>query len=220
MNTILITGFQKFGHYRQNATEVAIFDLYNIRSYHEGTPCSYQVDNLIFPVRIFSEATGYGRKIVKRAQEINAKAIISLGMSSCVEGLRIESLARNWVANEKYCLSHEHKRVIDDRFDSKFSLEVDLKRWNFDQFFSELSLENISHEKQISQNANSFCCNALMFRTLQAIQETDCQIPYLFIHVPCTPHAVRGMPKNTRKNSMTSIPKIRKIISIISRCTS
>ncbi len=208
MNKIIITGFEKFGNYFENTTEAAIIDLPIVNS--------HQVDNFIFPVRIFADATDYGRKIVKRAKEINAKAIISLGMSSCVEGLRIESLARNWVANEKYCLSHEHERVIDDKFDSKFSLEVDFDRWRIDKLFSELNREKVIHETKISKNAHSFCCNALMFRTLQAIEETNYKIPYLFVHVSCTPRAVMGMPKNARPNNMTSISQVRKMISIIS----
>ncbi|MFZ4648169.1 MAG: hypothetical protein ACOYMB_00865 [Patescibacteria group bacterium] len=212
MNKILITGFEKFGSYCENATEAAITDLSIINS--------HQVESFIFPVRVFADATNYGRKIVKKAQEIDAKAIISLGMSSCVEGIRIESLARNWVANEKYCLSHEHKRVIDDKFNSKFALEVDFDRWRLDKIFSELNREKITHETKISKNAHSFCCNALMFRTLQAIEETNCKIPYLFVHVSCTPRAVMGMPKNARLNNMTSVPQIRKTISVISSCYS
>lgn len=159
MDKILITGFENFGDYGENTTEVLKNNLRIIGS--------HIVEYIIFPVRIFSNgAENYGKKIVARAKEINAKAIIYLGMASDVYGVRIESRAINWVENEKYCLPEEHKMVLDKSLYPKHPFDVDLSKWNIEKILYFLCKINLAHETHISTNANAFCCNALMFRNL------------------------------------------------------
>lgn len=207
MNKVLITGFQNFGDYSENTTEVLKKNVRLISS--------HAVEYMIFPVRIFSNgAENYGKQIIARAKEINAKAIISLGMASDVRGLRIKSRAINWVENEKYCLPEEHKRVLDKNLPPKYELDVDLSRWQMKEILSVLSKINVVYETEISTDANAFCCNALMFRTLQAMQESEYDIPYIYLQLPCTANAVKNLPKFDKNKHITSVCQVSQILSI------
>lgn len=209
MDKILLTGFQPFGCYNENITQRVIQET-SILNYHS-------VENFIFPVRIFEgKANSFGYQVVSKAMEIKARAIISLGMASDVRGVRVESRAVNWSEHEKYCLPIERKRVLYEDLAPKHPLEVDLNRWKLDDFFSELSFAEIEHEKNVSKNAHSFCCNALMFRTLYAAKQLNCKIPYIFLHFPCSPKSVIGMPKDARQRYLTSLPKVQTILEILS----
>jgi len=152
MDKILITGFEKFGDYKENITEVLKTELHFLGS--------HIVEYMIFPVRIFSAgAENYGKQIVAKAKEINAKAIISLGMGSDIHGIRIESRAINWVENEKYCIPSEQKRLIDETLFPRYPLDIDLSKWKIAEMFATFSKMSIYHEPEISTNANAFCCN-------------------------------------------------------------
>ncbi len=206
MEKILITGFTRFGHYRENTTEI-------LKKYLPELG-KYSVEYLIFPVIIFGPAEKYGEEIVAKAKEINARAIISLGMASDVHGVRIESRAINWVENKKYCLPEEHKKIIDgDAFPKDF-LCADLSKWDMDCIFSNFHARKLEHEPKISYTAGTFCCNALMWRTLSAINAARYAIPYIFLHLPCTLSASRGVPGFSKKNHLTSVHQAREILAI------
>ncbi|MCF7860095.1 hypothetical protein K9M09_00525 [Patescibacteria group bacterium] len=208
MNKILITGFERFGVYKENITEIISRKILELPN--------YSLEYLIFPVRIFSNgAENYGKQIVAKAKEINAKAIISLGMGSDIKGLRVESRAVNWVENAKYCIPSEQRRVIDNSLSSKAALDIDLNKWNIPKIFSAFTEMNITYEPKISTDANSFCCNALMFRTLQAIQLEDCSIPYIYLHLPCSRHAIEGISDFDEKKHLISIYDVEDILTIL-----
>lgn len=209
MDKILITGFERFGDYKENITEIISRKISKLSN--------YSLEYMIFPVRIFSNgAENYGEQIIAKAKGINAKAIISLGMGSDIEGLRIEARAVNWVENEKYCISSEQKKVIDDNLAPKWTLKIDLNKWNISRIFSAFEEMNITHESKISTDANSFCCNALIFRTLQAIQIERCKIPYIYLHLPCSHHAIEGILNFDKKKHLISIYDIEDILTILS----
>lgn len=114
MEKILITGFEVFGAYKENITQSFSKEIFHLSGYFP--------EYIIFPVRIFSDGSAnYGKQIISKAQEVNAKAIISLGMASDVKGARIESIAKNWVENEKYCIPSEQRRLIDENLSANHS---------------------------------------------------------------------------------------------------
>ena len=206
MENIIITGFEKFGDYKENTTEILKKFLPEL--------CGYHVEYLIFPVRIFGEAEQYSQQIVKRAQEINARAIISLGMASNVHGVRIESRAINWVENKKYCLPEEQEKVVNNNYLVREYKNVDLSKWNMKYIFPNLIKNRLCHEPQISTDAGTFCCNALIFRTLVAMTDKKCEIPYIFLHLPCTENASHGFPGFSKKNHIIYISEARAILEI------
>lgn len=214
MKTILLTGFSPFGDYAENISEEVVQNFKTIGD--------YRVVSLVFSPKIFSdEAINAGKLIIAKAKEINASAIISLGMASEVRGFKIELVASNWVENEKYCLPEENKRVVDSRF-----LELELRystlnNWHFGKLWNEDDLINKLIELGLdikpirSNDAGNYCCNALMFRTLVALDEGDCQIPYLFLHIPCSEGAVKNMPRFDKTKDLMSLEKMGKILTAI-----
>ena len=182
MKKILITGFEKFGDYTENITEIAATTIKIISGYY--------VSDMVFPTLIFpTDGEDYGEKIIARAKEVGANVIISLGIASAAQGIRIETQAINWVENEKYCLRSEQRRVINETLILKKELKVNLDKWLLGNSRDISALEEIMHlgkedcKVELSSDAGTFCCNALMFRTLLALQKNNLDIPYLFLHV-------------------------------------
>jgi len=211
---ILITGFEPFGEYAENISEIAATQLKRLGKYN--------VYSLVFPVRIFPEnGEDYGETILAKAREINAKAIISLGMSSNVIGVRIETRAINWVENQAYCLKSEQRRVIDESLILKKEMKVNLRRWylsrlyNLSVLIEKLYLQKISCDINFSSDAGTFCYNALMFRTLAAIEKEDCKIPYLFLHVPCSAEAIKNIPDFDKTKDLMTLEKLEKVLAAI-----
>lgn len=203
---VLITGFEKFGDYNENITEIMS------RKKKLG---AHDIEGLVFPVRIFSDnAEKFGEIIVKKAQEIGAEAIISLGMASDVFGLRIETRSINWTYNKKYCLASEQNKVLDNRFPPTIELKSNLDKWDLGKIILGLRDAELAHEDKLSYDANNFCCNALFFRTLQAFKDLQCEIPYIFLHVSCSPEAVRGIKGFDRGKCLISVEDLEKSLLI------
>lgn len=182
MKKILITGFKPFGDYVENVSEIAATEIKALGD--------YSVQGIVFSTIIFPEnGEDYGETIVAYAKEIKANAIVSLGIASAVQDIRIESRAINWVENEKYCLRSEQRRVIDETLILKKEFKVDLEKWSLSKLWhralleEKMSFSEADCKLDSSHDAGTFCCNALMFRTLRALQKNDLDIPYLFLHV-------------------------------------
>ena len=236
MKNVLITGFMPFGDYAENVSELAATELKTIGDYN--------VHGLVFPVRIFPHRRvkhvinysvngktryypqpvynlNYGDMIIEKAKEINACAIISLGMASDVKGIKIEAQAINWVENQIYCLDSEQRKVVDETFILKKELRVNLDKCNLRKSSDIVSLIEKCHESgfdcniSLSVDAGTFCCNALMFRTLVAISKRKCEIPYLFIHLPCSKEAVKNIPNFDRAKDFMSLEKLEKVLEVV-----
>lgn len=214
MKNILITGFEPFGEYTENISEVAATQIKRLGKYN--------VYGLVFPVRIFPESgEDYGETILAKAKEINAKAIISIGIASDAVGIRVEKQAINWVENHKYCLDSEQQRALDESLAPKKECKIDLKRWHLDRIWNfstlneKLCLKKISCDINFSSDAGTFCCNALMFRTLIAMEKHGCEIPYLFLHVPCSAEAVKNISDFDRTKDLMSLEKLEKVLAVI-----
>ena len=67
----------------------------------------------------------------------------------------------------------------------------------------------------MSDDAGTFCCNALMFRTLLSLQKNECDIPYLFIHLPCSKEAVKDIPNFDKTKDFMSLEKLEKVLAVI-----
>jgi pyrrolidone-carboxylate peptidase len=187
MKKIIVTGFPPFGDYQENSSSILVSEFPKLHT--------FEVEFISAPISLFSsEAINFGHLVINQALNTKAEAIISLGMSSSVRGIRIESMATNWAENDKYCLESENKRKLDDKFASDFSFLVNLKLWQIPEIFINLQDLDIPYERRISTDAGNFCCNAVMFRILAAMEKYDCRIPYLFAHIPCTAEAVKTIP--------------------------
>jgi pyroglutamyl-peptidase len=207
MDNILITGFRPFGNYKVNPTEQFLKNhsvLGNLR-----------LHSLIFPARSLVEgAEDFGLTIVETAKALKAVAIISLGMSSAVKGLRIETRAINWSAG-KYCLETEDRQRLNPSFPAWYSKKVNLAHWDTEEMFKNFGFSSIRFEKRISIHAGTYCCNALMYRTLVALGPAY-QIPYIFIHIPCSAEAVAELDDFDKYKDLIDSETLKKILLIVS----
>lgn len=208
---ILVTGFEKYGDYKINPTEKFLKN--------HSVLGNYYLHSLIFPPNIFSAgAENFGREIVDLAIKLKAVAIISLGMSSEVKGLRIESTAINWCDN-KYCLQSESDRKLDMSCQPWQEKEINLRYWNIDLMFEKFRYLNIKFEEKISNFPGYYCSNALMYRTLKVLRSNDFysyRIPYLFLHIPCTAEAVEGVKDFDKTKDLITMEILRQILLVVS----
>lgn len=207
MRNILITGFRRFGDYKVNPTEQFL-------KTHSKLGDLY-LHSLIFPARTFSEnIEKAGNEIINTANDLNAVAIISLGMASDVYGLRIESGAVNW-SSGKYCEEHEQDLRLDQQKPSWNCLEIDFEPWNLVYMFNAFKSQGIKFEEKLSTDPGFFCCNALMYRTLSAIRPFN-KIPYLFLHIPCTSEAIEGVLNFDKTKELIDFKTLKEILIIVS----
>jgi len=212
MKTALITGFETFGKYLFNPSKWLALST-------DGKNISdYKIHSLVFPsiVRFPDYAENPGETIVRKAQEIKADLIISFGMASEVKGFRIERSATNWIYNEKYCTDFENNNPLDHTKPAKEQIHNDLSHWNIEKMHKLFTEATIPFDANISDDPGQFCCNALIYRMLRAMQKEQLKIPYLFVHNACTKEAIELIPDFDRKNK-TIIKKedMKKALEII-----
>jgi len=207
MKNILITGFRSFGKYKANSTEQflkshsVLGDLY--------------LHSFIFSASTFAnDAEDFGFEVVKTARALKAVAIISLGMASDVKGLRIETRAINWSAG-KYCLDFEKERKLNPLYPGWDTKEVNLKHWDIDFMFKNLTDLNIKFEKEMSDKAGTYCCNALMYRILTALGSAS-DIPYIFLHIPCSAEAVADLDDFAKDKDLITAETLQEILLVVS----
>lgn len=113
--------------------------------------------------------------------EIKPTAIISMGLSSSVKGIRIETRFRNKM-HSKYADCDGYKPVhtrIKQIARGYYEATADAQL-----LASTLSKNNISNE--ISTNADSFICNSLGYLTTRKIVISNLHITNTLIHIPWT----------------------------------
>lgn len=196
MKTAILTGFLPFGRYVVNPTDVLA------RCLSQKTLAGHKIHSMVFPPTVLSpvESPDYGKEIVDTASAISASVIISLGMASEVRGVRIEAVCENWVENGTYCTLFENRKPVFSDCAPHEKRLIPLQPWDIAGLFRKLSVANISLE--MSADAGNYCCNALMFRVLRALEQSPRQIPFLFAHVPCTKEAISEIPDFDRTHKM------------------
>ena len=188
MKTILITGFKPFGDYKANSSEQYIRKTSIIGEHDAHT--------LVFNTNVFSNH-------------------LSSGMSSEVRGLRIEKIAYNW-CDGKYCAKSEMRRPLNQNDSAHEQKSNNFEQWDFQSMFDKFKSLNIKFENQISTFPGNYCCNALMYRTLEAMELNLLKIPYLFLHIPCSSEAVEGLENFDFRKDLITMEELRKIMIVIS----
>lgn len=199
MKKALLTGFEIFGEYRVNPTEILANHLRN------KVIGEYQICSLILPTSVLTpcgqKEPGVDEvKSMILAKEINV--IISLCIASDAKGVEIEQSANNWIENDRYCAPHENCQPIDYSRPIKEEKFIDLNFWNIEKIMADFRRCGIPFKDRISNNSGNYCCNALIHRVLQYMDELKIKIPFIFSHVPCTPEAVEGYAGFDRINKI------------------
>jgi pyrrolidone-carboxylate peptidase len=184
MKNVLLSGFSEYGDYPANSAELVAKSLNGMEL--QG----YQVHSRIFPATIPSTGTNRGLDLFNEADSLGSRAIISLGMSSDKKGLCVETRTANIIFNKKYCSPEQNGRAIYNSCQHGQKHDLDVSKWNINQFQSLCKSAGIFTE--VSVEAGGFCCNHLMFQLFWTarIMRKHREIPWIYIHVPCSPEAL------------------------------
>ena len=182
---VIFTGFGRFGDYFFNPTERIL------RIIGGKIIAGYKIETFVFPAEISSR---FAQLVIQEAIMKKAKAIISLGLSSVVNGIRVESSCCNWVDNQKYVHPKNNERTVLCHYSEKEKIKLDQTFYNLKILEGEL--KNIGIPLEHSQDAGGFCCNALMFSLLKVAQEEGEIFGFAFFHVPCVRECIK--PKHAK----------------------
>jgi len=211
ISTALITGSETFGDYIFNPTKwLALTARGKIINDHK-------IHTMVLPAIVLDQknAPDSGEIIVKKAIELDAKAIISFGMASDVKGFRIERSATNWIENEKYCSEYENKQRIDEGRLAREQVQVDLSRWNLEKMEKEFKKQKLQFESKISDDPGNFSCNGWIYRTVRAMKKYNLKIPYLFVHVSCTKETIEFVPDFSPKKMLIKKEDLMRGLEVI-----
>lgn len=173
MKKIILTGFQPFGPYKYNPTEQSTID-FNGKIFGDR-----RVIGLVLPC--IYDAWGYLASTIVRNGEVHA--VISTGLSSSAMGMRIESTFRNAMNGEKYpdANGYAPKNVPIVANGAPYNVKSKAPH----KKLLHLLLEN-DVPAEASDDADSFICNSLGFKTSLAIRASKYVFRNLFVHVPWT----------------------------------
>jgi pyroglutamyl-peptidase len=175
MKKVILTGFEPFGDYEFNPTKESTEYFNSV-----GVVSGVKVIGLVLPCTYF----GAFHLLSRTMEEENPDAVISVGLSSSVKAIRIETTFRN-LMNGKYP-------------DSKGNTPKNLPLCdgpNAKEFLSSTAnniyLANLLHSKdlpvEISGDADSFICNSLGYQTSKKILSNQFySMRNMFIHIPWT----------------------------------
>lgn len=188
MKTIILSAFKKFGDYTANSTELVAERL---DGFQVG---DFVIHSILFSAEIPEENRGIA--LFSTAQKLSAKGIISLGMASEKTGLCIEQVVTNKIHNTKYCHPSINETAIDVNRPYGEQIRMRLRPWNLSLFKSECARKNISIMPD-SKDTGGFCCNHLAYqaRVAQIGSEAWSEIPFIFIHTPCSPETLLDVQK-------------------------
>jgi len=183
VKNIVLSGFGVFGTYPVNPTKIVAQQL------HGRTVSGFKIYSRVFSAAI--PRGNLGRNLLGMARDLNASGVISLGMDSGKIGICVESAAVNRFFNEKYLPSYLNGTAITNRYPQEQRFGLDLKPWQIPLFQCYCHHSGIPI-MDISMDAGGFCCNHLMYqvRLTQLTYGLYSQIPFIFIHIPCSPEAI------------------------------
>ena len=169
--TVIVTGFQPFADHIWNpSADIA-------EKYNKQKIGACQVIGLVLPCTYYGAFTMLSEHIDIEKPD----AIISLGLATSVQKIRIETNFRN-IMNGKY---PDNEGYTPDNIPIKKGCP---------EFVSATAhntgLANMLAEKNIpvelSGDANGFICNSLAYLTVKKIQRDELTTRNMFIHIPWT----------------------------------
>ena len=115
-------------------------------------------------------------------------------MASEKTGLCLETATHNKIQS-KYCSEEMNGTPINADLRYGAQITLDTVPWNVATFISECRRQNVSMMPP-STDAGGFCCNHLMFQLAMLQRSGHFRIPFVFLHVPCSPEAVTDQETN------------------------
>jgi pyroglutamyl-peptidase len=196
MKHAILTGF---GPYKYNPTQ----DI--VREYNKKIINNTEIVGLVLP------CTYYGAfdLLSEKMHELHPDIILSAGLASRVNGIRIETIGRN-IMNGKYP-DAEGKNPNNE------PLIKNGKDWYFTNSDSINLAKSLSKEKisaEISLDAEGFICNSLIYLTAREIQEKHLPIKFAFFHTPWTEDYLDRINLEPEKKTIKK-DDLRKTIEIL-----
>lgn len=182
MRAILLSGFGRFGSYRANLTELVANQL------HGQEISGFHVNSIVFECLIPQIGCNRGQALLEYARNTNSCAVVCLGMASEKTGLCLETATHNKIQS-KYCSEEMNGTPINPDLGYDANITLETCPWNVGAFISECKRQNVSIMPP-STDAGGFCCNHLMFQLAMLQRSGLLRIPFVFLHVPCSPEAV------------------------------
>lgn len=201
--TIILAGFSPYGDYPANSTELVANEL------HGKTLSGHPIRSKVFPATIPRENRGV--LLLDEALDIGAGGIVCLGMSSRNRGFSIETFATNRIYHATYVAPKQNDQQIDGHTDFGESISIDTSAWQTSIFIRQCAQVGIFAEYSV--NVSGFCCNHLMYqlRSASLWHKEYKSIPWIFMHVPCSPEAVPQPDDAFRQSGKVTIT-VQKII--------
>lgn len=171
---IILTGFQPFGNYTVNPVQQSTEYFHDKIIGHYGRR---KVIGIVLPATYL----GAFQVLSAAIDELKPGAIISTGLASSAQGIRIETRFHNMMCgkypdNDGYAPDNVPiKQVARDFYDATADPTLLTDR---------LNAKNIPNE--ISDDADRFICNSLGYLTTRKIVTQELHITNTFIHVPWT----------------------------------
>lgn len=167
----IITGFEPFGPYLFNPTADLAFQL-------DGQLVGdTRVRGIVLPA---TYDTAY-QMLQSEVTQICPRIVISFGLSSSIPRIRVEACGRNEKSGkyaDKLGITAHGEKIDPDGTDFLHT------NTNVCELVMKLTLAGIPAD--ISFNADTFICNALIYRMMMAITAGGIETTYAFIHVPWT----------------------------------
>ena len=177
MPRVLLTGFTPFGNHVENISEKivqAMPTVLPIRNPFGPGGSEISIEKKILTVDV-SGSTWAGNELESREWD----AILHLGLcGECTEP-RIELRAQDSL--EMNIPDNSGRQVVQEVLTGKGDLmtPVQVKRWNIGAW----KIQPI-----LSTDAGRFLCNETYYRTLEALRNSNVDVPCLFLHLPDSSH--------------------------------
>jgi pyrrolidone-carboxylate peptidase len=211
---IILTGFGPFGAYRNNPTEILA------RTFDGQTVSGFLIKSIVLPASmevVWGLSDGIC-PVIREVRKNDVAAIVSFGLSSCVRGFRVESVCKNWVYHLKYCRQEENSSKVVCARPERETLSLDLSRWDLSRMRSDFQERKIPMEQGLSSNADTFCCNAFMYKLGLALRQFQNAPPFLFLHTSCTKESVAEVQGWDTSKTLISQEQLEDGFRIILSC--
>lgn len=174
----ILAGFEPFGSYPVNPTADLAREL-------DGR----EIDGVLIKGIVMPASYHFCHvEVIHAAREMDACRIVSFGLASWAPKIKIEQVGENWMAS---------------RYADCDGIQVDGKRlYPFEQAYRYVNsdtdklksvFEANGVDCQLSQDADAYVCNAMIYSTLRDIELYEMTVPYVHMHTPWTYRNLRDV---------------------------
>ena len=168
---ILLTGFNRFGNYTYNPTEVLIEKISSINDEF------YQ--RKIYTKILKTEYKESEREIIELIERIKPDKIILTGVSEADAKIKIELIAKNncscSIPDNKGFIPKKNRIELNGSNKYKSSIQLEVIKQKLTEYSIPFCLSN---------NAGDYICNFVYYRVLHHIKKNMLPIGCMFLHIP------------------------------------